>query len=37
MELALHTHWPRSEILALETDELLDAVELARKLKQYTE
>lgn len=32
MELALHTHWPRSEILMLETEELLDSVNLARKL-----
>lgn len=32
MELALHTHWPPSEIMALPTDDFLEYVRLARKL-----
>lgn len=32
MELALHTHWPLSEILSLESDEFMDYVWLARSL-----
>ncbi|WP_298034759.1 hypothetical protein [uncultured Desulfovibrio sp.] len=32
MELALHTHWPLSEILSLTTDDFLEYVRLARKL-----
>jgi hypothetical protein len=32
MELALHTHWPLSEILALSTEDFLEYVRLARKL-----
>jgi hypothetical protein len=32
MELALHTHWPLSEIVSLSTDDFLEYVRLARKL-----
>ncbi len=34
MELALYTHWSRSEILALETDELMESLYWARKLSR---
>ena len=32
VELALYTHWPRSELLALEVGELVEALSLARRL-----
>jgi len=32
VELALYTHWPRSELLALEASELVEALILARRL-----
>ena len=32
VELALYTHWPRSELLALEVSELVEALSLARRL-----
>lgn len=32
MELALYTHWPRSEILDLDMEELLESLKLAREL-----
>lgn len=34
MELALHTHWPLSEILALEVEDFMDYLQIARKLTQ---
>jgi hypothetical protein len=32
IELALYTHWPRSELLALEVEELIEALSIARRL-----
>ena len=32
VELALYTHWPRSELLVLEVSELVEALSLARRL-----
>jgi len=32
VELALYTHWPRSELLALEVSDLVEALTLARRL-----
>jgi hypothetical protein len=32
VELALYTHWPRSELLALEVSELVEALSWARRL-----
>jgi len=32
VELALYTHWPRSELLAMEVDEFVDALLIARRL-----
>ena len=32
VELALYTHWPRSEILALDVEELVEALSIARRL-----
>ena len=32
VELALYTHWPRSELLALAVEELDEALSIARRL-----
>jgi len=32
VELALYTHWPRSELLAMEVSELVEALSIARQL-----
>jgi hypothetical protein len=32
VELALYTHWPRSEIVAMEIDDFLQALLTARRL-----
>lgn len=32
VELALYTHWPRSEILAMELDDFIAALMTARRL-----
>jgi len=32
VELALYTHWPRSELLTLEVEELIEALSIARRL-----
>lgn len=32
IELALYTHWPRCELLALEVEELIEALIVARRL-----
>jgi len=32
VELALYTHWPRSELLALEVSDLIEALQIARRL-----
>ena len=36
VELALYTHWPRSELLALEVSELVEALSIARRLSSTT-
>lgn len=32
VELALYTHWPRSELLAIEAAELIEALPIAQRL-----